>query len=164
MYTNNLEQLINFFYFILVGTILSIVFDVFRILRKTFKTSDFITNIEDVVFGILTGIIILLSIFLINNGELRFYIFIGIGIGIVIYMLFISKYFIKINVAIINLIKKIILLFTKPFKIFVKVLKKLFFKPISFIIINIKSFTHKISKICKKTAKIHKKANKEEGF
>ena len=164
MYTNNLEQLINFIYFIITGMLLSIVFDIFRILRRSFKTSDIITNIEDVIFGIITGIIILSSIFLFNNGELRLYIFIGIGIGIIFYMLFISKYFIKLNVAIINFVKKLIILITKPFIILLKFIKKLFFKPFSFIIINIKLLFLKIFTKFKKTTKINKKAIKEEGF
>ena len=164
MYTNNLEQLINFIYFIITGMLLSIVFDIFRILRRSFKTSDIVTNIEDVIFGIITGIIILSSIFLFNNGELRLYIFIGIGIGIIFYMLFISKYFIKLNVAIINFIKKIIILITKPFIILLKFIKKLFFKPISFVIINIKLIFYKMLIKCKKTTKINKKTIKEEGF
>ena len=164
MYTNNLEQLINFGYFIVIGMILSITFDVFRVLRRSFKTPDIITNIEDVVFGIITGMMLLLSIFLFNNGELRFYIFIGIAIGIIIYMLFISKFFIKINVAIIQFIKQSIVLLTKPIIILFKFLKKMFFKPISFIVININLFIHKLVINCKKSTKIHKKTNKEEGF
>ncbi len=164
MYTNNLEQLINFIYFIITGVILSIIFDIFRVLRRAFKTSDIITNIEDVIFGILTGIIMLASIFLINNGELRLYIFIGIAIGIILYMLFISKYFIKINVSVINFIKKGISLVTKPFIFLLKIIKKVFFKPISFITINIKLFINKLLKLCKKTTKISKKTNKQEGF
>ena len=112
MYTNNLEQLTNFIYFMLTGITLSIVFDIFRILRRSFKTSDILTNIEDVIFGVVTGIIILLSIFLFNNGEIRLYIFIGMAIGIVIYMIFISKYFIRVNTFVISIIKKIIIFFT----------------------------------------------------
>lgn len=164
MYTNNLEQLTNFIYFIITGMVLSIVFDIFRILRKSFKTSDIITNIEDVIFGIVTGIILLTSIFLFNNGELRLYLFIGIGVGIIVYMLCISKYFIKVNVAIINLIKKIIILLTKPFIILFKFIKKLFFKPISFICINIKLLIKKLFIKSKKITKTHKKIIKEEGF
>lgn len=164
MYTNNLEQLINFIYFIATGMFLSIVFDIFRILRRSFKTSDLITNVEDVIFGVITGLIILVSIFLFNNGELRLYIFIGLLIGILVYMLFISKYFIKLNVAIINFIKKIIIIMTKPFKILFKFIKKIFFKPISFIIINLKLVIHGISIKVKKATKISKKTNKQEGF
>lgn len=164
MYTNNLEQLINFIYFIATGIFLSIIFDIFRILRRSFKTSDIVTNIQDVIFGIITGLTILLSIFLFNNGELRLYIFIGFLIGIIVYMLFISKYFIKLNVTIINFIKKIINVLTKPFKILFKFIKKMFFKPISFIIINIQSLIHKIFIRFKKTTKISKKTSNEEGF
>lgn len=144
MYANNLEQLINFIYFIVTGIVLSVIFDIFRILRKTIKTSDIVTNIEDILFGIITGIIILISIFLFNNGELRLYIFLGIIMGITLYMIFISKYFIKINVVIINFIKKIIILTTKPFICLFKFIKRLFFKPISFIFINIKLLSKKI--------------------
>ena len=108
MYTNNLEQLYSFFIFTLLGVIISIIFDIFRILRKTFKTPDIITYIEDILFWIITGTITLMAIFLFNNGELRIYIFLGIAIGSILYMLFISRYFIKANVFIINLIKNII--------------------------------------------------------
>lgn len=164
MYANNLEQLINFLYFIVTGIFLSIIFDIFRILRRTIKTSDFFTNIEDILFGIITGIIILVSIFLFNNGELRLYIFIGIAIGIIFYMLFISKYFIKINVEIINFIKKIIILLTKPFMILFKFIKNIFFKPISFIVINIKHFTYNYFNKIKKVTKKAKKNTIQEGF
>ena len=164
MYTDNLEQLINFIYFIITGMLLGIVFDIFRILRKTFKTSDIITNIQDILFGLITGTILLTSIFIFNNGELRLYLFLAIGSGILIYMLLISKYFIKLNVAIINLIKKIIILLTKPFIILLKFIKRLFFKPISFICINLKLLFKKIFKNFKKTTKINKKTIKEEGF
>ena len=164
MYTNSLEQLFNFVYFIITGMVLSIVFDIFRILRRSFKTSDFFTNIEDVMFGLITGIIILYSIFFFNNGGLRLYLFIGILVGIIIYMVFISKYFIIFNVRIIKIIKKVIFLSTKPFIILFKFIKKLFFKPISFICINIKVLISKIFIEVKKTTKIHKKTIKEEGF
>jgi len=164
MYTNNLEQLTNFIYFIITGMILGIVFDIFRILRKSFKTSDFVTNIQDIIFGIITGIILLASIFLFNKGELRLYLFIGICFGIIIYMLSISKYFIKLNVAIINFIKKIIILITKPFIFLLKFIKKLFLGPISFICINFKLLFKKIFKNLKNNVKTNKKTIKEEGF
>lgn len=164
MHTNNLEQLTVFLYFILIGAILGVVFDIFRILRRTVKTSDIMTNIQDILFGFITGSIILISIFFLNNGELRLFLFIGMIVGTTIYMLFVSKYFINLNVAIINFIKKIIILITKPFIIILKFIKKVFFKPFSFIFINIKLILKKVCKIFKKTTKINKKSIKEEGF
>lgn len=168
MYANNFEQLNSFFIFTLVGIIISILFDIFRVLRKTFKTPDVVTYIEDILFWIISGIIILGSIFLFNNGELRLYLFIGMSIGVLLYMLFISKYFIKINVYIISTIQKVINkilhIILKPIKIICSILKKIIFKPISFICINFKGFILKIIKKAKKIKILNKKLDKKEGI
>ena len=158
MYTNNIEQLTSFIYFILTGIVLGIIFDVFRIARRTIKTSDFITNLEDVLFGLMAGVIILITIFKFNNGERRLYIFIGLGIGIILNMLFISKYFIKINVCIINFIKKVLKFLFKPIISFVKFVKKILFKPFLFVIFNIRKL---IEQITKKLTINFKKVKKE---
>ena len=95
--------------FVINGILIGLLFDFFRILRKSFKTNDFITYVEDIVFWILTGIILLYSIFLFNNGEIRLFMFIAVLLGLIIYMLSISTYIIKVNVKIINFFKTIIL-------------------------------------------------------
>lgn len=168
MYANNLEQLSSFIIFTIIGVIISIIFDIFRILRKTFKTPDLITYIEDIIFWILTGLIVLFSIFLFNNGELRLYIFIGIIIGIVLYMLFISKCFIRFNVFIINLIKniiaKILHIILKPIKYIYSLLKKLLFKPISFIFVNFRNIFVKLNNKIQKIKILNKKLDKNEGI
>ena len=102
------NQVFLSFIFIVNGIIIGLLFDFFRILRKTFKTKDIVTYIQDILFWILTGIILLYSIFTFNNGEIRLFMFLAIMIGISIYMLIFSSYIIKINVTMINLIKNII--------------------------------------------------------
>ena len=114
-----------FVIFILNGFLIGILFDIFRILRKSFKTKDIVTYIEDILFWIITGIFLLYSVFKFNNGEIRLYMFIAILIGVLLYMLILSSYIIKINVKIITSIKK---LFQKIFNIFFKPFKKLFDK------------------------------------
>lgn len=99
------NQAYLFLIFTLDGFIIGLVFDFFRILRKSFKTSNLVTYIEDIVFWILTGFLILYSIFTFNNGEIRFFMFFGIAIGIVLYMLMLSNYLMKINLSIIKTIK-----------------------------------------------------------
>ncbi len=131
-----------FLIFIVNGIIIGLLFDFFRVLRITFKTSDIITYIEDILFWILTGSIILYSVFTFNNGEIRLFLFLGILLGCICYMLTLSSYIIKTNTTIINFFKKIIakilhiILF--PIKCILKTIKKLFFKPISFLTINIR--------------------------
>lgn len=153
-----LNQGYLFFIFVLNGCLIGIIFDFFRILRKSFKTSDIITYIEDILFWILTGISILYFIFVFNNGEIRLFMFLGIAVGITLYMLIFSSFFIKINVTIILFFKKIIIKILKIILIPFKFIKKTFFKPISFIFINIrKNFTNLFNnfiKITKKNKKI----------
>ena len=100
------NQAYLFLVFTINGIIIGLLFDIFRILRRSFKTYDYITYVEDVLFWILTGFILLYSIFTFSNGEIRFYMFLGVFLGCLIYMLVFSKYFININVKIILILKK----------------------------------------------------------
>ena len=52
-------QIYLFTIFLLNGLIIGLLFDFFRILRKAIKTPDVITYIEDALFWILTGFLIL---------------------------------------------------------------------------------------------------------
>ena len=137
------QQLFSLIIFILTGIVIGILFDFFRILRKSFKTSDWITCIQDILFWILTGLVILFSIFKFNNGEIRIYIFVGMIFGILIYMLTISKFIIKYSVFVIQLIKKIV---SYP----INIIKKVIINPF----INL---FKKIFKKCKNMTKGNKK-------
>lgn len=145
-----INQSYLFLVFTINGIIIGILFDIFRILRRSFKTADIITYIQDILFWILTGLILLYSIFTFSNGEIRLYMFLGVFIGCLLYMLIFSKYFIKINVKIIATIKKIVgkilLIVLYPIKIVIYFLKKIFFKPINIITINIKKIKLNIKK------------------
>ena len=61
------NQAYLFLIFTVNGIIIGLLFDFFRILRKAMKTKDIVTYIEDFIFWILTGAIILYSIFTFNN-------------------------------------------------------------------------------------------------
>lgn len=145
-----INQAYLFLIFIINGIIIGILFDIFRILRRSFKTSDIITYLEDILFWILTGSILLYSIFTFSNGEIRFYMFLGVFLGCILYMLLFSKYFVNINVRIILVLKKIVYKIINivifPFKLMIKPIKKLFFKPIKFITINMNKITLKKQK------------------
>ena len=142
-----------FLIFTLNGIVIGMLFDIFRILRKCFKTSDVITCIQDVLFWIITGFILLYSVFAFSGGEVRFYMFLGVFIGCLLYMVIFSKYFVNINVKIIKVLKtiiyKLISIVMFPIKIIIKILKKIFYKPTTFIIINIR----KINLNCRKRLK-----------
>ena len=157
-------QLQLFFIFLINGLLIGLLFDFFRILRKAIKTADFITYIEDALFWILTGFIILYSIFTYNNGEIRLFMFLAIILGILIYLVFISKMILSISIGIINVIKKILgtifNIIKIPFQFLMKWIKKLFLNPISFIIINIRNYFTKYLKNFSNALKKVKISNK----
>ena len=157
-------QLQLFFIFLVNGLLIALLFDFFRILRKTIKTADFITYIEDALFWILTGFIILYSIFTYNNGEIRLFMFLAIILGILIYLVFISNILLNISLSFIEVVKKILItifnIIKIPFYFSIKLVKKLFLSPILFIIINIRNYFTKFLKNFSNTLKKVKISNK----
>ncbi len=147
-----LSQLYSLLIFTITGIIIGVFFDIFRILRRSFKTPDIITYIEDVLFWVFTGVFFITVLFKFNNGEIRSYVLLGLILGIIVYMLSISKYFIKINMAIIKIIKKIL---AYPIRIILKIIK-----PFSFIVINIRKIIVDIFNKILKTTKKYKKIGK----
>lgn len=126
--------------FILTGIVIGVLFDIFRIIRRSFKTPDFLTYIEDILFWLMAGIILLFTIFTFNNGEIRLYIFVSLLFGLTIYLLTLSKFFIKINVKIIGIIRKIV---CYPIKLIYNFIKKFIFRPIIFVFNNIRNLKSK---------------------
>lgn len=114
------NQLFSFFIYVIVGILLGFIFDIFRALRKSIKNSTVATNIEDILFVIISFIIIAMVVQIVSKGELRFYILLGIILGILIYFLSVSKYIITgetwILKSIIKILKSIYNFFTKFFK------------------------------------------------
>lgn len=120
MYNFSQEQ--TFILFFIIGLILGIIFDFFRVIRKNFKSSDFTTLIEDIIFLVITSFLIIFSIIKINGGEVRFYLFLGIFFGILIYSLTISNLCVIILNVIVRLCKKTLQI---PYIISKKVIKSL---------------------------------------
>lgn len=158
------NQTYLFIIFILNGFLIGILFDIFRILRKSFKTSDFVTSIEDIIFWILSAFIVLYSVFKFNNGRLRAFIFVGIAFGVLIYILAFSKIFIKINLYIINFVKKIFHYLVIVPALFIFKILKIIFKPTSFIIINIRKSLSNFKSKLKNLFNKKKKGNYRKDF
>ena len=116
------NQAYLFLVFSLIGVAIGILFDFFRILRRTIKTSNIITYIEDVLFWILTGLLILYNIWYFNNGEIRIFMFLGIILGVLIYMSTLSNILIKVFTRI---LKTIIRILEIPFKVISSFFRKI---------------------------------------
>lgn len=133
------NQGILFLIYVIIGLFIGFVFDLFRALRKSIKTSNIFTYIEDIIFWIIVGFIIISTILKFNYGELRLYIFIGMLFGVITYFLVLSNKVVKFTTFIIEFIINIILKINK-------ILQKLFGKPIKLIIINLRKLPLKKKK------------------
>lgn len=140
------NQAYLFIVFSLTGVIIGLLFDFFRILRRSFKTSNIITYFEDVLFWILTGVLILYNIWYFNNGEIRIYMFLGIIIGVLIYMLTLSN-------IIISLLSKILISIVKVLELPFKTLFSIFHK---FFTVIMKIFNNFLKKLKIKKGKMVK--------
>lgn len=121
------NQAYLFIVFSLTGVGLGTLFDFFRAIRKTFKTPDFVTYIEDILYWILAGIIVLYNIWFFNDGEIRNFMVLGILMGAIIYTLALSQIVIKIEYFIMSKIRNIIQIFFNLLKIPIETTKKIIF-------------------------------------
>lgn len=129
------NQAYLFLIFSLTGVEIGILFDFFRILRRTIKTGNIVTYIQDILFWIFTGILVLYNIWYFNNGEIRVYMFLGIIIGILIYMSTLSSISVKLFTKILSMIIKALEI---PFKTIITIFRKIITAILSFFNKNVK--------------------------
>jgi len=87
------------------GAVIAFLFDLFRIFRKNFRTPNIVTYIQDIVFWIAVAFIMFFVVYISNDGQLRSYIFLGAGLGVIFYGLLLSKPVIMCSDAIIRLLR-----------------------------------------------------------
>ncbi len=146
MYMALAPSTLLFFYSILTGAVLGVVYDIFRILRIACPPKKIAIIVQDVIFALICIITTLMFLQFFTNGALRFFVLIGEFLGFLLYYLTIGVIVIKTARVIINIVKKIIYIVIWPFrKIFGWIFSKL--SPI------LNRFIQKLRKILKITKK-----------
>lgn len=102
------EQVIVFLWTTVCGMIIAFVYDIFRIFRKAVKTGSLVTFVQDLLFWLIACIIMFLSIFQSNDGELRGFLFLGAFLGAVLYALLLSRAVMGSSLFIINIMVKVV--------------------------------------------------------
>lgn len=90
------NQVYVFLWSILTGAILALIFDFFRAMRKCGKDNLLIVCLQDVLYLIIAAFVIIMSSFITNDGELRGYMFLGYLLGVIFYLLLLSRMVIKL--------------------------------------------------------------------
>lgn len=99
----------------LAGVIIAMLRDVFYMLRKKCGHNCLLTDISDIVFWMAAAVIMFVVIFFANSGKIRWYEFMGVILGSVIYSFTLSRVFLTV-------LEFIYAIFLKIFKFFFKIL------------------------------------------
>jgi len=89
------------------GMVIALIYDIFRIKRRAFKTGNLLTYVEDLLFWVIVAVIMFITVYYSNEGELRSYLFLGIVLGVILYALILSKPIMNSSLFIINIAGKI---------------------------------------------------------
>lgn len=90
------DSLKLFLVMMIVGSLIALVFDFFRGVRKATKTAykeiaPFV-HIQDVLFVLMSFIIFVFAVIVYNDGEIRGYMILGLITGILLYWALLSRF------------------------------------------------------------------------
>ncbi|MBR5227797.1 MAG: spore cortex biosynthesis protein YabQ [Clostridia bacterium] len=122
------KETITFLTFVLVGIIYGVIFDFFRALRKVKKRKDIVVCMQDIIYFIIVGIILIFAMYIHMKEKLRVYLLLSIILGIVIYVSIVGNKLVKLFTELMKTFNNIISFIFLPLDIF----RQLFSKQITF--------------------------------
>lgn len=119
---------------LLSGGIMGIVYDSYRVLSGQLRFPRWSIHILDLMYWLIAALFIFRTLYTVNHGDLRFYVFLGLFIGVWIYFLVLSVTIQKFVVMLIGIVKRLVygiyrilnVLFVLPIKGIIRVLRILF--------------------------------------
>lgn len=118
------EETTIFLMFVVMGMMFSIIFDVFRAIRKMKKTKTKTIYFQDIIYFLIVGIILLFMIINYMDTELRVYLILAILLGVIIYISTVGNIILNIIVKIIQISGKIMEFLILPILIYTTVFDK----------------------------------------
>ena len=100
---------------LLLGAFLALIYDGIRIFRLLLQHKDWLVDIEDLVYWIFTVWIVFCTFFRYNQGVLRGYAFVGMFLGVVLYLLTLSNLLLRLVKCILPYWNKIKFYGKRPF-------------------------------------------------
>lgn len=100
-------QIRTFLFIVITGIVLGILFDTYRVLRRRFRPPWLVTSLTDLLYCLLASAIAFTALLASNWGELRFYVYIALLVGIIAYYRLVSQYVMKFIMVLLLLITKL---------------------------------------------------------
>lgn len=86
-----LSQARAFFITIGIGMLVAFCYDYYRVVRRTLRLKKTGTFLGDLIYWLITTVIVFALLLQANWGEMRLYVFLGLGLGAMLYYLLLSK-------------------------------------------------------------------------
>ncbi len=133
MYASVSTEFQFFLLSILSGLVSAFLYDILRISRRIVRVSDTVINIEDILFFAAAAFLIFIAAYLKNSGEIRWQSFIGFAIGITLYIVTVRNRLLNLSTVIIRFIVKIVGMVISVILFPLRLIFKIFRKPVSVI-------------------------------
>lgn len=149
-------QALLFLLMVVLGMLLGFVYDIIRILRRIINHFWLLVQLEDIIYWIVAAGIVFLIMLDKTYGEIRFFVLLGVFLGMIIYFIALSPIFMGVAMTIVSFIGK---LFSRLFRIFmipVRFFADLLRIPYKFI----KKYRLKLKCFIKKVLKRYEKCEK----
>lgn len=118
------QELTFFTHSVLMGLVITFVYDWIRVLRKLFRHGTALMSAEDLLFWLACGIGVFYMLYRENNGILRWFAVVGAALGMLTYKTIIKNRFVNI---VSKCIHKIMWFVFRVIQVVLKPLKCLFF-------------------------------------
>lgn len=99
-------QFYAFLVTVLAGITIGILFDFYRVIRGLVRPKKVFTYLGDLTFWVISTLVVFFLLLIGNWGEIRFYVWVGVLVGITAYLRYLSKLIIKVFSFLIYIINK----------------------------------------------------------
>ena len=128
---------------VLCGVLIGVIYDILRVMRSYVKTTHAVNDVQDIVFWCIALIIMFFTVFHTNQGYVRWYEFLGVFLGALLYFLTMGKVFCIVLNKIIDVFLKIFVFFCKILLTPLVFTYNIIYKSILFIFVPIFKFLQK---------------------
>lgn len=156
------DETIKFLIFVGVGIIFSIIYDFFRALRKIKARKTLVVCMQDILYFIIIGIVLLLVVLNINGDTFRLYIIIGMVLGIVMYISIIGNKIMTIFYYMLKGSNFLVEFIFLPLKVYLVLFNKQVKKIKKYVIICCKKKSYMIEFYHKKVKLVFSKSSKNK--
>lgn len=94
---------------VLLGILAALLYDLLRVWRRFHRQTLFVVSVQDFLYWFFLGLLSFRLMYIYNAGTVRFFAFLGIGLGALLYMVSIGRLFVKYCL-------KLLLFFTFPLR------------------------------------------------